>query len=324
MKKRIAVLCSGGDAPGMNAAVRSVVRCGICKGLEIYGVLKGYEGLIKGGYAKMGLRSVSNILPEGGTVLKTARSKEFMSRAGQKKAVKNLKAQAIDGLIVIGGNGSFRGAHALSSKWGIQVIGVPATIDNDVYGSDMTIGADTAVNTALDAIDKIRDTVSSMERIYVIEVMGRHEGFIALRVGLSGGAEDVLMPRGKYDMKKMCKDIEDGRKKGKISWIIIVAEGVATAGEVSDAINRITGYEVRPVTLGHIQRGGSPTAYDRILASRLGAAAVDAIASGKRDKMAGVVGDKTRLTPLVEACRHSKEKLILDRELYRLTKILAT
>jgi len=324
MTKSIAVLCSGGDAPGMNAAVRSVVRCAIYRGANVYGVMRGYEGLIKGDFIKMGLRSVSNILPQGGTVIKTARSKEFMKRSGQKKAAENLKRYDIYGLVVIGGNGSFRGAHALSKKWGVRTVGVPATIDNDITGSDMTIGADTAVNTALDAIDKIRDTVSAMERIYVVEVMGRQEGFIAIRVGLSGGAEDVLVPHTEYDIERMCRDIEKGRKKGKISWIIIAAEGVASAKDVSDIIGEATGYEVRPVTLGHVQRGGSPTAIDRILASRLGAAAVDEIIKGTNDRMVGIVADKIKTTPLMKACKHSKEKATLDRELYRLTRILAT
>jgi len=322
--KHIAVLCSGGDAPGMNAAVRSVVRCAIYKGLHVYGVLKGYEGLIKDDFIKLGLRSVSNILTRGGTVLKTARSKEFIKRSGQKKAVDNLKRRNIDGLIVIGGNGSFKGAHALSSKWGVRTIGVPATIDNDIMGSDMSIGADTAVNTALDAIDKIRDTVTSMERIYVVEVMGRDDAFIAIRVGLSGGAEDVLVPHTEYDIERMCEDIEKGRKKGKISWIIVVAEGVATSKDVAAVINELTGYEVRPVTLGHIQRGGSPTAFDRILASRLGAAAVDAVIKGKNDRMVGIIADKVKFTVFTDACKPSKEKQALNREIYKLTRILAT
>jgi len=323
-KKSIAVLTSGGDAPGMNAAVRSVVRCGICAGLNVYGVMRGYKGLISGDFVKMGLRSVSNILPHGGTVLKTARSKEFMKSSGQKKAVDNLKKYNIQGLVVIGGNGSFRGAHALSKRWGIKTIGVPGTIDNDITGSDMTIGADTAINTALGAIDKIRDTVTSMERIYVVEVMGRDEPYIAIRVGLSGGAEDVLVPHTKYDIGRMCKDIEKGRRKGKISWIIIVSEGVASAENVSNIIRKRTGYEVRPVTLGHIQRGGSPTASDRILASRLGGAAVEAFIKGNSDKMVGVAGEKIKLTPFTKACRHSKEKALLGREIYKLTRILAT
>jgi len=322
--KRIAVLCSGGDAPGMNAAVRSVVRCAIYRGLEVYGVRRGYEGLINDDLFEMGPRSVSNILPHGGTFIKTARSKEFMKKSGQKKAVDNLKKHNINGLVVIGGNGSFRGAHMLNAKWGIKTIGVPGTIDNDVTGSDMTIGADTAVNTALGAIDKIRDTVTSMERIYVVEVMGRQEGFIAIRVGLSGGAEDVLVPETEYDIERICQDIEEGRKKGKLSWIIIVSEGVASAKEVADIIHETTKLEVRPVTLGHIQRGGSPTAFDRALASRLGAASVNAIMQGHTDKMVGLIADKITLTPFQEACKHCKMKAALDRDLYRLTRILAT
>jgi 6-phosphofructokinase 1 len=323
-RKRIAVLCSGGDAPGMNAAVRSVVRCAIYRGCEVFGIIRGYEGLINSDIIKMGLRSVSNILPEGGTIIKTARSKEFMTRAGQRKAVDNLNERRIDGLIVIGGNGSFRGAHLLATKWGVRTVGIPATIDNDIMGSDMTIGADTAVNTALGAIDKIRDTVSSMERIYVVEVMGRKEGYIAIRVGLTGGAEDILVPHSKYTIERMCEDIERGRQKGKRSWIIVVAEGVATAKDVADRIHEVTGHEVRSVTLGHIQRGGSPTAYDRMIASRLGAAAVDALLAGATDKMIGIVADKVVVTSFAHACKQCQGKRSLDRELYKLTRILAT
>jgi len=321
---RIAVLCSGGDAPGMNAAVRSVVRYALYLGIEVYGVLRGYQGLIEDDFVKMSLRSVSNIINRGGTILKTARCKEFTTKAGRKKAAYNLKKRDIEGMVVLGGNGSFKGAQILASEFGIKIIGVPCTIDNDITGSDMSIGSDTAVNTALDAIDKIRDTVTSMERIYVVEVMGRKEGYIAIRVGLGGGAEDILVPHTEYDIERMCDDIKKGRKKGKISWIIVVSEGVATAKDVEELIHEMTGYEVRSVTLGHIQRGGSPTAYDRILASRLGAAAVEAIARGNSNKMVGMCANKAVLTPLSYASKHCKEKVALDKELYRLTKILST
>jgi len=323
--KRIAVLTSGGDAPGMNACVRSVVRCGIYNKLQVYGVSKGYEGLIVGAIEHMGLRSVSNILTRGGTMLKTARSQEFRTKKGRKKAIENLKKRKIDGLIVIGGNGSYSGAYELSKEWKEgKIIGVPGTIDNDVTGTDYTIGADTAVNTALDAIDKIRDTVHSMERIFIVEVMGREEGFIAIRVALAGGAEDVLVPASEYRIDEMCDDIREGRKKGKISWIIVVAEGIASSEEIAKLIQEDTGYEVRSVTLGHIQRGGIPTAFDRILASRMGAAAVETLVAGKSNKAVGIESDNITLTDLKKACQHSKKKIDLDRQMYKLTRILAT
>jgi len=323
--KRIAVLTSGGDAAGMNACIRSVVRCGIYNKLEVYGVIKGYRGLIDGNIEKLELRSVSNILTRGGTILKTSRCKEFKTDAGRKKAIAKLNKNKIDGLIVIGGNGSFKGACALTDEWKKGcVIGVPGTIDNDINGTDFTIGADTAVNTALDAIDKIRDTVHSMERIFVVEVMGREEGFIAIRVGLAGGAEDTLVPASEYNIDDMCDDIREGRKKGKVSWIIVVAEGIASSQEVSDLIYENTGFEVRHITLGHIQRGGSPTAFDRILASRMGAAAVEALMRNETGKIVGVESDKIIFTDFKTACQHSKKKIDLDGELYKLTKVLAT
>ena len=322
--KRIAVLTSGGDAAGMNACIRSVVRCGIYNGLDVYGIKRGYTGLIEADIEKMELRSVSNIMTRGGTVLKTTRCPEFTTKSGRKKAADALKKNNIDGLIVVGGNGSFRGAHMFYKEHKIPVIGVPGTIDNDIQGSDYTIGADTAVNVALDAMDKIRDTVSSMERIYVVEVMGREEPFIAIRVGLAGGAEDVLFPYTEYDIDRMCDDIKAGRKKGKISWIIVVAEGVAKASDVTKLIIEATGYEVRSVALGHVQRGGSPTAFDRILASRLGAWAVDLLIKGQTDKMAGVQADELVAVDLVYSCEQSLKKAKLNKELYNLTRILAT
>lgn len=321
--KKIAVLCSGGDGPGMNACIRAVVRQGVYNGLEVYGIFKGYQGLMESDFKKLDHRSVSNIIGHGGTILKTARCEEFMKKQGRKKAAEFLKSNNIDGLIVIGGNGSLTGAHIFYKEYGIPVIGIPGTIDNDITGSDYTIGADTAVNTALEAIDKIRDTVTSMERIFVVEVMGRTEAFIAIRVGLAGGAEDVLFPANEYDIDKICDEIKKGRKKGKISWILIVSEGVASAKEVADIIEETTGFEVRSVTLGHVQRGGNPTALDRILASRLGAFAVECIASGKTDKMVGIESDELRLTNLEIACRHSSKKSELDNHLYKLTKVLS-
>ena len=321
--KRIGILASGGDAPGMNAAIRSAVRCAVHNKLEIKGIMKGYEGLIKGEVIDMNARSVSNILSRGGTILKTARSEEFMTKEGRKKAFETVKKNKLDGLVIIGGNGSFKGAHALEREFKVRSIGVPGTIDNDICGSDYTIGAHTAVNTALDAIDKIRDTVTSMERIYVIEVMGRDDPFIAIRVGLAGCAEDVLFPYTEYNIDDMCDDIIAGRKRGKISWIIVVSEGVAKAPDVADIIKEKTGFAVRAIVLGHIQRGGSPEAFDRILASRLGCYAVEALLKGEKDAMVGIVSDELRITPYETAVRKEKKKALVDQELYKLTRMLA-
>lgn len=322
--KRIGILTSGGDAPGMNAATRSAVRCAIQSGLEVKGIMRGYEGLIAGEVIDLNARSVSNILSRGGTILKTSRSKEFMEKSGRKKAEDTVKKHSLDALVIIGGNGSFKGAHTLGIEFKVKTIGIPGTIDNDICGSDYTIGAHTAVNTALDAIDKIRDTVTSMERIYAVEVMGRDDPFIAIRVGLAGGAEDVLSPYTGHDVDKMCEDIIQGRKKGKVSWIIVVSEGVAGAGEVAEKINKKTGFSVRPIVLGHIQRGGSPTAFDRILASRLGSYAVRALLDGHTDAMVGIVHEELQITSYEEACKKDKKKMLVDQELYKLTRILAT
>ena len=324
MLKKIAVLTSGGDSPGMNACIRAVVRAGVSKGIEVFGIMRGYEGLIDGEFKSMGLRSVSNIITEGGTVLKTSRSERFLTKEGRKKAIENLERFNIDGLIVIGGNGSYTGAHILQQEWAGKIVGIPGTIDNDIAGTDYTLGADTAVNTALGAMDKILDTVHSMERIFVVEVMGRQEGFIAIRTGLAGGAEDILVPGTGYKIADICEEIKEGRKKGKVSWIVVVSEGVATAEEIAKLIHENTGFEVRHVTLGHIQRGGSPTAFDRILGARFGAAAVEALINGQKDKAIGIEADQITLTDFTKACQHSPKKIALDRELYRLTKLLAT
>jgi len=322
--KRIGILTSGGDAPGMNAAVRSAVRCAIHRGLEVKGIIRGYEGLIHNDTIDMNARSVSNILSRGGTILKTARSEEFMAKSGRKRACETVRKNNLDGLVIIGGNGSFKGAHDLWKEFKVRSIGVPGTIDNDICGSDYTIGAYTAVNTALDAIDKIRDTVTSMERIYVVEVMGREDPFIAIRVGLAGGAEDVLFPYTEYNIDEMCDDIIAGRKKGKLSWIIIVSEGVAKAPDVAEIIKEKTRLSVRAVVLGHIQRGGSPEAFDRILASRLGYDAVEALLKGHQDAMVGIVQDESKITPYEKATTRDKKKVLLDERLYKLTRILAT
>lgn len=316
--KRIAILTSGGDCPGMNAALRSAVRFAIHNRKEVIGVFKGYQGLIEGELKTLDRRSVSNIINRGGTILKTARSREFMTAAGQKKAVRVIRDNKIDALVVIGGDGSFRGAHLLANKWSIPTIGVPATIDNDINGSDWTIGSDTAVNTALESIDKIRDTATSLERIFVVEVMGRKSGFIAVQVGLAGGAEDIVIPEIKCNLTKMCDDIERGHKKGKLSWIIVVAEGGAEAKDIAERITHKTKLETRVVVLGHVQRGGSPTAFDRILALRLGAYAVRSLIKGETDKAVGIAANKIKLIDLSFACKKKKP----DIHLYKLIQIL--
>jgi 6-phosphofructokinase 1 len=322
--KRIGVLTSGGDAPGMNAAIRSVVRKAIFEGIEIRGILKGYEGLINGEVIEMNSRSVSNILGRGGTILKTARSKKFMTQEGQAKAVKVMEKNALDALIIIGGNGSFQGALDLQKNWGIKSIGIPGTIDNDLGHTDYTIGSHTSVDTVLDAVDKIRDTVSSMERIYVIEVMGREEPYIAVMAGLAGGAEEVLYPGSDMSIEQIAAEIEKAEKKGKRSWIIIVSEGFSSAQALSEKIRKETKYDVRGVTLGHIQRGGSPNAPDRILASVMGAYAVSALIEGRSGEMVGIKGSTLYLVPYEKACFERDQDRELHSRLYSLTKLLAS
>lgn len=322
--KRIGVLTSGGDAPGMNAAIRSVVRKAIFEGLEVRGIMRGYEGLIDGEVIEMTSRSVSNILSRGGTILKTARSKEFMTRKGQEKAVMTLKENGINALVIIGGNGSFQGAIELEKKWNVKTIGIPGTIDNDLGETDYTIGAHTAVDTVLDAVDKIRDTVTSMERVYVIEVMGREEPYIAVMAGLAGGAEEVLYPGSTVNIRTISKEIKEAKVKGKKSWIIILSEGYSDAHTMSRKISKATGFSVRGVTLGHVQRGGSPNAPDRVLASMMGAHSVKAVLKGERGKMVGIKGATLTLVPYKKACFERDKDRKLHAALYDLTKLLAT
>ena len=317
--KRIGVLTSGGDAPGMNAAIRAVVRYATYNKLEVIGIFRGYAGLINEELKELNHRSVSNIINRGGTILKTARCDEFLAEEGQRRAVEVIKKNKIDALVLIGGDGTYRGGIALEKKWDIPCIGVPCTIDNDVNGTDSTIGSDTAVNTALDAIDKIRDTATSMERIFVVEVMGHESGFIALQVAVGGGAEEVLVPEKKFDFQAMCHEIVNGNIRGKISWIIITAEGAAKAEEIARQITDITTLETRTAVLGHIQRGGSPTARDRILASQLGAEAVELLIKGQRGKAVGIISDNINVVDLEFAV--TKKELKFD-SLYNLIKIL--
>lgn len=319
--EKIGVLTSGGDCSGMNAAIRSVVRSGIYAGFRVAGIYHGYQGLLDGKIKKMTPRSVGNIINRGGTILKTARSKRFETPEGREKAMATLRENNIDALVVIGGDGSLIGAHRLHQEFGFPVIGIPATIDNDLHGTDFSIGTDTAVNVALEAIDKIRDTAISMERIFVIEVMGRDLGYIALQVGLAAGAEEVVIPEKEHDVKSMVADIRKGRKKGKISWVIVVAEGAVSAAELAKQIIDMTGFDTRITVLGYLQRGGTPTAMDRIMAASFGKAAVDAISSGLTDKMVAISADKIKLVDLHYAC--SKE-IDLNMDHYELIKILAT
>lgn len=279
---KIAILTR--DCAGVNAAIRSVVRTASEHGIEVLGVLKGYDGLIDGNFIPLTRRSVSGIINRGGTILKTARSQRFFTESGQEQAVKNIHEHGIKGLIVIGGNGSLTGAHVLATNYQIPVISIPATIDNDVAGVDLAIGADTAVNVALDALDKIRDTATSLERIFIVEVMGRNCGYIALQVALAGGCEDALVPEQDINIDVMCEEIKQGNERGKVSWIVIVAEGKAKAHDIADTIKVKTGLETRVAVLGHIQRGGRPTAIDRIMAARLGNYAVKVLRNGQTDQ----------------------------------------
>lgn len=307
------------DCAGMNACIRSVVRSACVCDIEVVGFLKGYQGLMDGEFVELNRRSVSGIINLGGTILKTARAPEFRKQAGQEKAIKIIKDNNIDGLIIVGGNGSLTAANILHGKYNIPIIGIPATIDNDINGIDLSIGADTAVNVALDALDKIRDTATSMERVFVIEVMGRDCGYIAMQVALAGGCEDVLVPEQDFGIDKICKEISSGNAKGKISWMIIVAEGKARAVDIADCITKNTGLETRVVVFGHVQRGGRPTAIDRIMAARLGNFAVELIKKGEKGKYVGLRNGELFTLALEEV---TKPKHIEIDEYYRLIRIL--
>jgi len=313
--KKIGVLTSGGDAPGMNAAIRSVVRTAIFHGLEVIGIRRGYSGLIAGEFQKFNQRSVANIIQKGGTILETSRSNEMLEVKGRRKAIDALLSQEIEGCVIIGGGGSFHAAQDMGEESDIAFIGVPGSIDNDIWGTDYSIGFNTAVNTALDAIDRIRDTASAFERIFFVEVMGRKSGFIALTVGLAGGAEHIIVPEIDMDIEDLCQSLRESFKRGKRSSIIVVAEG----NTVDDTIN-IEKYvqmrlkvETRLCTLGHIQRGGSPTAADRILASCLGIAAVEGLLDGKKGHAVGEVKGEIVYTPFRDTWE--KKKTIDERYL---------
>lgn len=320
----VGVLTSGGDSPGMNAAIRAVVRTAISNGLDVYGIYRGYEGLIDGHIEKMESRSVSNIIQRGGTILKTARSKRFMTAEGRRKAYENLLAAKIDALVVIGGNGTFTGAVEFSSEYaGYPVIGLPGTIDNDLFGTDYTIGFDTAVNTVLDAVDKIRDTATSHDRLFFIEVMGRDSGHLALFSGLAAGAEFILVPETKTYPDNLARVLRYDMGKNKTSGIVIVAEGDDQGGANAVAAlvkGKLPHIDTRVTVLGHIQRGGSPTANDRVLASTLGYAAVTALLEGQQGVMAGLVDKSIVYTPFREAI-HSKKGFFFG--LLEVSRILA-
>lgn len=321
--RTIGVLTSGGDASGMNAAIRAVVRTAIYNGLKVYGIKRGYKGLMNGEVEEMTASSVGGIINRGGTILFTARAPEFKEEEGKKKALETIERYNIDALVVIGGDGSFRGAHEFCSAYGIRVIGIPGTIDNDIEGTDYTIGYDTAVNVAVEAIDKIRDTALSHERLFLVEVMGRHAGYIAIEVGLASGAEAVLIPEIEQDISEVVKKIMDGRKRGKRSSIIVVAEGASVAKRIYEfalLLEELSGYEVRVSVLGHIQRGGSPTALDRIYATKLGWYAVELLLKGETDKMVGMKSNQLVYVPLQEAF---EKKKFTDVELLKMVDILA-
>ncbi len=329
---RIAVLSSGGDAPGMNAAIRSVVRTGLYHNLEVVGVMRGYAGLIEADFRMMDRNSVSDIIQRGGTVLLSARCDEFMTVEGRQKALRNMQENRIEGLVVIGGDGSFRGAEKINLELGIPAIGIPGTIDNDLAGTDYTIGYDTAMNTILDAINKIRDTATSHERTFVIETMGRDNGFLTVMTGLASGAEAILIPEMEFDLQEICDKLIARQQRGKQHNLILVAEGIAagfqtnpdTKESVAYSIGRIiaerTGQETRVIILGHLQRGGSPTALDRIIASRMGARAVELLLAGQKNKMVGFCDNEIVTHDLSEILNTRKD---INMELYSLGHILS-
>jgi len=328
---KIGVLTSGGDSPGMNAAIRAVVRTGLYRGLEVFGIVRGYNGMIEDDIYQMNSRSVANIIQRGGTILKTARSKDFLTEEGRKKAYANLQKRGIDGLVVIGGDGSFTGAYKLSKEFNIPCIGIPGTIDKDLYGTDFTLGFDTAANTAVQAIDKIRDTADSHDRLFIVEVMGRHAGYIALHSGIATGAENILMPEVNTTLDEMVASLSEQEKRKKLVNLVIVAEGYTPdpanpelkgANEVARLVQeRLKGLEIRVTILGHIQRGGPPSCIDRFIASRMGYHAVECLIEGRHNVMVGILHDNMHYTPLEIAIR---EKQKIGEDWMNLVKILAS
>lgn len=323
--KKIGVLTSGGDSPGMNAAIRSVVRTCAFHDIECLGIYRGYQGMIEGDFKEMNARSVNNIINKGGTILKSARSKEFMTPEGRKKAYDNLVKAGVDSLVVIGGDGSFTGAEVFNSEYGFPVMGIPGTIDNDIFGTSHTLGYDTALNTVVDVIDKIRDTASSHNRLFLVEVMGRDAGHIALNAGIGAGAEEILIPEEDLGLDRLLDSLKKSKASGKSSSIVVIAEGDKIGKnvfELKDYIEEhLPEYDVRVSVLGHMQRGGSPSCFDRVLASRLGVKAVESILEGKSNYMVGIIQDKIALTPLEQAIKGSSE---IDQELVRVSDIMST
>ncbi len=322
---KIGVLTSGGDSPGMNAAIRAVVRTGIHHGLEVYGIMRGYQGMLEDDIYRMESRSVANIIQRGGTILKTARCKEFMEHEGRKKAYENLAKRGIDGLVIIGGDGSFRGAQIFSNEFDIPCVGLPGTIDKDMAGTDVTIGFDTAVNTAIEAIDKIRDTMDAHDRLFIVEVMGRDAGYIALHSGIATGAENILIPETEADIESIISSLTEKEKRKKLVNLIVVAEGYDGVGGASGLAEivkkRLPNADVRICVLGHIQRGGSPTCEDRPVASHMGYYAVESLMVGRKNVMVGVINNKIHYTPLDKAV---KEKQKIGQEWMKIVKILAS
>ena len=323
--KKVGVLTSGGDSPGMNAAIRSVVRTCAYHNIECIGIYRGYQGMIEGDFKEMGPRSVNNIVNKGGTILKSARSSEFKTPEGRKKAYEHLTKAGIDALVVIGGDGTFTGGLLFNSEFGFPVMGIPGTIDNDIFGTSHTLGYDTALNTVVDVIDKIRDTASSHNRLFFVEVMGRDAGHIALNAGIGAGAEEILIPEEDLGLERLLESLQKSKASGKSSSIVVIAEGDKIGKNVFELKDYVEAnlpeYDVRVSVLGHMQRGGSPSCFDRVLASRLGVKAVESLLEGKSNYMVGLQNDKVALTPLEQAIKGKTE---IDKELLRVSDIMST
>ncbi|WP_036224256.1 6-phosphofructokinase [Mesoaciditoga lauensis] len=318
--KKIAVMTSGGDSPGMNAAIRSIVRYAVSKGLEVLGIMRGYAGLLEDDFVPLNFSDVGGIMEKGGTILRTARCEEFKVDNIRKEAYEILKKRGIEGLVVIGGDGSLNGATLIANESEVKVVGIPASIDNDIHGTDMCIGVDTCLNTVVENIQKLKDTASSHERAFIVETMGRNCGYIALVAGLTTGSEAIIIPEVKIDYQSLADKLLAGRKRGKVNSIVVVAEGAASAYTVARHLENKTGYETRVTILGHVQRGGSPTVFDRLLASRLGAAAVQNLMNGESDVMVGLQSSGIATMKLSEVLENKKE---LDLSLYELANTLS-
>ena len=323
--KKIGVLTSGGDSPGMNAAIRAVVRACAYYNVECVGIYRGYQGMIEGDFKAMGPRDVKNIINKGGTILKSARSKEFMTKEGRDKAYNHLKNSNVDALVLIGGDGTFTGAEIFNAEYNFPVIGIPGTIDNDIFGTTNTLGYDTALNTVVEAIDKIRDTANSHNRLFFVEVMGRDAGHIALNAGIGAGAEEILIPEEAFGLERLLESLSKSKESGKTSSIVVVSEGDKIGKnvfELKDYVEEnMPEYDVRVSVLGHMQRGGSPSCFDRVLASRLGVKAVESLLEGKSNFMVGLIQDQIALTPLEQAI---KGKSKMDMELVKVSDIVSS